>query len=764
MWCSRFVVNSIIRCCLFMFCTSVHYTGVLTVTDAAGSARVASLIGTIEVIDIDSVLYTKDFEGFNGDDPEDGWLTVSLASLADWNLFTQSGQQGVFINGFRSDEASDDWLISPVIPIVPGERATLSFDLNRFFSGGSFGVFASVDYDPVSGDPNAATWLPIATSFTTDDWSRPSDLVIPLSGNVRIGFHYTSDGVEAGHSQRIGADRIQVVRVATSDAFVDTDFEGAVGDPVPGPWTAVNVASDAVWDFREWNGRVGAFMNGFGADGASEDWLISPAMDFSGDEIPILSFSHFVRFGGPNLQVLVSSDYVSDPNAASWTDLQIDFGNLPEREWIDFKDISLDAFDGSATHLAFKYVSNGGEAGDGRLAGIDSVVIAKSDVAPMLAVEATFPLSAGAGEPVTVVAVASGGSLPYTYAWDFGDGTTALGAEASHAYLDSGRFTATLVVTDGAGAKTVASAEIAILAFGEVVLEGMFTGDDDASIAEPWMAVSVASDRGWQIDTTGGAQGAVVNGFGADEASEDWLISPPFDLAFGAQTTLGFDYYQNFSGPELELLIGADFAPDTDPNTVHWSPIVHDLSTVPNSAWSRQSGIDLSGFVGRQCRLAFRYVTTGTAGGDGKLIGINGVRVRTIIPPMPAPETYTYEEWIGVNGYFKTGDPAGLASADADGDGFANGFEHRFDLSPKSGAGYENLPQISRLDDGTFRLTYRRIADETAWKVQLSADLESWKDAVEGQDIDTSIEKNEVIETVTLDLKAPETFFRVVLP
>ena len=509
-------------------------------------------------------------------------------------------------------------------------------------------------------------------------------------------------------------------------------------------------------------------MNGFGADAASEDWLISPPMDLSGDEIPLLSFSHFVRFGGPDLQVLVSSDYDSDPNVANWTDLQIDFSTLPEREWVDFKDINLASFNGTATHVAFKYVSNGPEGGDGRLAGIDSVVVAKSDTAPALSVSLESPSAGTTGETLAFAAAASGGALPYTFAWDFGDGSLGDGPETSHFYNASGTFTVTVTVTDGAEATAMMSAEVNVSIAGDTLLDGVFSGDDDTPIVAPWTSVSVASDRDWQIDSTGGAQGAVANGFGADGPSDDWLISPPFDIDFWAETSLAFDYYQSFSGPELEVLLGADFEEGADPSTVHWSPVSVDLSMAPDGEWTRQRGIDISAFAGRQCRLAFRYVTVGTEGGDGKLIGINNVRVSTIIPDMPAPETYTFDEWKAKNGYFKSGDPSGAADADPDRDGFTNGLEFRFDLNPRSGSGYGNLPQISILEDGTYRVTYRRISDAEAWTVQLSDDLENWVDAVEGQDIESSIQKDEglgeVMETVQVDLKGDQSYVRVVVP
>jgi PKD repeat protein len=754
-----------------VFAAAGSYSVSLSVTDATGASREAVLPSPINVIDVDDILFDYDFVGFDGDDPVDDWTAVSEASFEDWNLDTIDGQQGIFMNGFGSDEASDDWLISPVFQIGQGEQGTLSFDLNRFFSGGSFEVLASTGYDPLSEDPTTVVWVPIPGDFTFDDWSRPSGLTIPISGDVRLAFHYTSDGTGPGDGQRIGVDQIRVVKLTAppvSDSFLDTDFEGEVDVPIGAPWTTVSVASDAVWEMQEWNGRHGAFMNGFGADVASEDWLISPPMDLSGDEIPLLSFSHFVRFSGPEIQVLISTDFNSDPSAANWTDLQLDFSMLPEREWIDFEKINLASFNGAATHLAFKYVSNGTEGGDGRLAGIDSVVVAKSDTAPVLTVDLDSPSVGTTGNALAFAASASGGTLPYTFAWDFGDGAVGEGTETTHVYNEAGTFTVTITVTDGAETTSMMSDEVTVTFAGDTLLEGVFGGNNDTPITAPWTAVSVASDRDWQIDTTGGAQGAVANGFGADAPSDDWLISPPFDINVWAQTSLGFDYYQNFSGPEIEVLLGAEFQDGNDPTAVHWSRVSADLGAVANSEWTRQSGIDISAFAGRQCRLAFRYTTVGTAAGEGKLIGINHVRVSTIIPDIPAPETYTFDEWKATNGYFKSGDPSGAVDADADADGFANGHEFRFDLNPRSGAGYGNLPQISILADGTYRVTYRRISDVEAWTVQLSDDLENWVDAEEGQDIETMIQKDgglgEVLETVRVDLKRARHYVRVVLP
>ncbi len=54
----------------------------------------------------------------------------------------------------------------------------------------------------------------------------------------------------------------------------------------------------------------------------------------------------------------------------------------------------------------------------------------------------------GPGEPLTWAAVASGGTPPYTFNWDFGDGSSGTGFRVLHIYSSPGLFMVVLRVTD----------------------------------------------------------------------------------------------------------------------------------------------------------------------------------------------------------------------------------------------------------------------------------------------------------------------------
>ena len=57
----------------------------------------------------------------------------------------------------------------------------------------------------------------------------------------------------------------------------------------------------------------------------------------------------------------------------------------------------------------------------------------------------------GEGEAVQFTPIISGGFSPYSYAWDFGDGTTSTEEAPSHSYRSDGSFTVSFKVTDDRG-------------------------------------------------------------------------------------------------------------------------------------------------------------------------------------------------------------------------------------------------------------------------------------------------------------------------
>jgi gliding motility-associated-like protein len=134
---------------------------------------------------------------------------------------------------------------------------------------------------------------------------------------------------------------------------------------------------------------------------------------------------------------------------------------------------------------------------------------------PPLAASVTFDstLACGAGPSnVGMVAAASGGTPPYTYAWDFGDGTNGSGPITNHVYNGCGTYDVRLTVTDDAGCVRVRNFPAAVELFCPTV---DFTLSADTVCAGETLLVSDASTAGavsqqWQFDP--GDPGAVSGG------------------------------------------------------------------------------------------------------------------------------------------------------------------------------------------------------------------------------------------------------------
>ncbi|MCI4368709.1 MAG: PKD domain-containing protein, partial [Thermoplasmata archaeon] len=91
-----------------------------------------------------------------------------------------------------------------------------------------------------------------------------------------------------------------------------------------------------------------------------------------------------------------------------------------------------------------------------------AVVVVVPAPTPLWASFTVVPSQGLAPLNVSLSALASGGSPPYAYAWEFGDGQVGVGSSANHTYPMPGNYSVNLTVTDRLGALAGASEPVSV--------------------------------------------------------------------------------------------------------------------------------------------------------------------------------------------------------------------------------------------------------------------------------------------------------------
>jgi len=145
-----------------------------------------------------------------------------------------------------------------------------------------------------------------------------------------------------------------------------------------GGWTTQLITGTFNWTTSD-AGSVGNYYakmsNWTGsANITSETWFISPAIDLSASSSSTLDFRNASNFSGPNMEVLVSTDYdgISAPSTATWTTLGVNL-SAGSFAWVNGGPVSLNSFLTTNVYIAFKYT---GTSTSGKTWEVDDIIIA----------------------------------------------------------------------------------------------------------------------------------------------------------------------------------------------------------------------------------------------------------------------------------------------------------------------------------------------------------------------------------------------------
>jgi len=154
----------------------------------------------------------------------------------------------------------------------------------------------------------------------------------------------------------------------------------------------------------------------------------------------------------------------------------------------------------------------------------------------VLVADANGPYEGVVDEPVQFFGNAFGGSAPYSWWWDFGDGVTSMEQNPTHTYTEVDSYIVTLSVTDAALNSDNDTTTATIIGAEPVLEIGNITGGlfkVKATIKNT--GALVATNVNWSITLTGGAFiGKETNGTIASlAAGAEQTVSSKFILGFG---------------------------------------------------------------------------------------------------------------------------------------------------------------------------------------------------------------------------------------
>lgn len=455
-----------------------------------------------------------------------------------------------------------------------------------------------------------------------------------LSANTQYQFYVVEDCAAQGLSDSLDFGCIGTECGSLPIPFYENFSSGSTTEYC---WTVLDNNSDGdAWDLNYTSNvmdgdQVAMIYTDYNA-GNNDDWLISPALNLTGNER--LRFSYRVASAGEpnNWEVLVST---TGTNPADFTDTIVDdasYSNITYQELV----VNIDAFTGPV-YIAW-HIPSGGL--DGWRAYIDSVVVEPIPACP----ESTDLISLGASHDTVGIAWTPGGSAN-TYGIEYG---------ASGFTPGSGSFistTDTFAVASGLSPNTlydfyvydtcatgysIALGPISVrTACMPVSIPFVETFNSTSTTEDCWTVINANNDvDSWDLNYTfnplNGDQSAVLYTDYNAGANDDWLISPTLPLTGNEQLIYYYRVQSSGEPNDFEVLIST-----TGTNPASFTSTLLPLASYNNTTYMKQT-IDVSGYSGN-ANIAWHVPPAGL---DGWRVYIDSVVVEPL-PPCADPTVLT---------------------------------------------------------------------------------------------------------------------------
>ncbi|MGM9795135.1 MAG: DUF6359 domain-containing protein [Candidatus Aphodosoma sp.] len=248
---------------------------------------------------------------------------------------------------------------------------------------------------------------------------------------------------------------------------------------------------------------------------------------------------------------------------------------------------------------------------------------------------------------------------------------------------------------------------------------------------------NVSGDQTWYVDTKYGY--AMITGYVNSQnlANEDWLITPEISLEGINEAKMNFDHVlRYFSKPsqEASILVSENYT-DGDPNEATWVELPNEFSNAGDWTINRSNDFDLTPYLGKHIKIAFRYVSTASKAGTWEIKAVNVIKAKAI---DPYAGLIFHESFTKSLGDFTTQNdvlPSGLTSVWTYDANYQCAKGTGFSSTKQDALGYLISPEIDLSKVTTATMTFENAGN---YMVDASQELTVW--------ITTSSEKTAVDE------------------
>ncbi|WP_144395473.1 choice-of-anchor J domain-containing protein [Pleionea sediminis] len=181
---------------------------------------------------------------------------------------------------------------------------------------------------------------------------------------------------------------------------------------------------------------------------------------------------------------------------------------------------------------------------------------------------------------------------------------TAIWSTGNFAWADSGKLDVSEYIGESITIAFQYTSTPSFAAIWEVDEFKVFTTDEnpsteffyleefEGSTLGQWTDVSLASNRDWARSSFDGNGFARISGYQGDEFSNDWLVSPTFDMSTGSYPYFQFDSSKNFDGDVINVFYSTDYTDDVE--TATWIEVTDSVSLSQGGyEWVESGRVDL---------------------------------------------------------------------------------------------------------------------------------------------------------------------------